>query len=169
MAAVTQMLLLAARVPVTTLINASGNTKIGTMTNGGGLAAAFDGTTSQTAAASAATVGASTAGYNNFVGIDWGAGNTKLITKVDLFASSNEALINGVGGSGVKLFGSTDNFAASNVELHNFQTILASAASSVLNIVPTLITTAYRYHRIAISGNGANGSSIACVRFYQDI
>lgn len=144
-------------------ISMSGLTKIGTLTGGGGLAAAFDGTTNQAGSSSTTSVGASTAGYNNTVGVDLGSGVTKKVTRFDLYGANNEPLVGGA--NTIKLQGSNDNSAWT--DLHTTGSIGGSNGWSSLNITPSDTSTAYRYFRININGNGANGIYLAELILYE--
>lgn len=165
MASVVQMLMLAGNKTTTAIAQGTG-TAIGDMTSGGNLAASFDGTTSQTAAASS-NKATSTAGYTNSVGKDWGASATKIISRFQVYGPNNQP-IRGDGAAGFKLQGSTDNFSGSTVDLYSSTTVGGSA--EVINVISGItMTTPYRYHRITINGNGANSVAIAEIVFYEDI
>lgn len=151
-----------------TQISTSGKTPIGTMTENGGLAAAFDGTTSQANTASAAFAAVPAAGYTaNNVGIDWGSGVTKTVVEFRLWAPNNTAVNGGGGGATIKLQGSPDNSAWT--DLYTSGTVLSSASSTLTVNSGITTTTAYRYHRIAINGNGTNGVLMAEVQFYESV
>ena len=81
-------------------------TAIGDMTENGGLAAAFDSTTSQTFVNSATKTGAS-----GIVGKDWGAGVTKLIDKFKAYGPSTEGFFDSASPTDcvLKLEGSQNN------------------------------------------------------------
>lgn len=148
---------------VQTLIPSGAGTAIGDMTQNGGLAAAFDGTTSQSRSVAAAK-GVSSSGYNNTVGKDWGAGNTKLIDRIVVYGPNNEGFVGSGSPDNIKLQGSTDN--SSWVDLGTFAT--TGAANNVIdNTAGITKTTAYRYHRINVNGNGGNSCSVAEVVWYE--
>lgn len=153
---------------LTSLISPSGKTKIGNLTNGGGLAAAFDGTTNQAAAASASRT-TSTAAFTNYVGVDWGVGVSHKVTRVKVYGPNNANILAAGGGTTFKLQGSTDNFASSVVDLTGAITF-PTGNSQVVEVLRAAITTgtAYRYHRLAITGNGSNTVAVAEVEFYED-
>jgi hypothetical protein len=146
------------------LIDASGETKIGNMTGGGGLAAAFDGDNSKAYDACALT---STTGY---CGIDWGSGNTKTITQMITIGSSDYGYNQAGSTISITIEGSTDNFSSSVVDLGggtgNFTD--ATGTGSFKLLTPTS-TTAYRYHRAKIVLVGDTGGvHFAQVQFFED-
>lgn len=153
---------------VQTLIDRTLGTTIGDMTSGGGLAAAFDGTTSQ-AFASSAYKSASATGY---VGKDWGVGNTKTVTGFVAYGSSNL----GFEGEGAELTititlqGSTDNFSSSTVSLGASAGTTNSNGLVISKLTGITTTTAYRYHRLKIDAP-TNTKEIICAecQFYEDI
>jgi hypothetical protein len=144
-------------------ISTSGTTKTGSYTANGGLASAFDGVTSQTSAVSAVTP-TSTAGYNNTISVDWGVGVTKTVARFKVFTPTDSALLGGGGGSTLKLQGSTNN--STWVDLYTSGTVLATNGSSIDVSSGIDTSTAYRYHRINVNGNGTNGSFIAEIQFF---
>jgi hypothetical protein len=160
----------ARRATASSLLSTGGLTRIGDLTGGGGLNAAFDATTSQASAAcSTAVKNGTTAG---FVGIDWGSGVTKTIDRFQIWGSSDNGFSNWDPTEynfTIKLQGSTDNFASSNVELSS-NTGVADSDGVTLNVTSGITTTtAYRYHRISIAQETATGNftmSVAEVQFY---
>lgn len=140
-------------------------TLIGNMTASGGLAAAFDGVTSQTQAASSA-LNPSGSGFNNTVGKDWGAGVTKTVTQFSLWGPNNSGIVNTIDTT-VKLQGSQNNSAW--VDLYTSATLTGSGSSGYTTTVNSGIdmSTAYRYHRLNFNGNGVNQSSVAEVQFFE--
>jgi hypothetical protein len=137
------------------------------MTGGGGLAAAFDGTTSQANTAGAALNNSSSDGT---VGKDWGIGNTKTINKAVIIGPNNTSIvrnsIDSQGATTVYLEASTDNFSASTVSLASASTTTASGEVVVLE---TSGASAYRYHRIRVQAiDGSSDCFIAEVQFYED-
>ena len=126
------------------VISGGTGTAIGNMTGGGGLAVGFDGNTSQIDTAGptrAADVG-------NTIGKDWGSGNTKTITSIDVWAPSNTRF-NGSSGQAsgftFKIQGSSDN--STFTDLGSFSGT-QSGLNQVVTVTATTTTTAYRYHRI---------------------
>lgn len=174
MAAVSQMMLLAGRGPlVTTLIPAATGTIINLFFNGrGGAAAAFDSNTNQTqnagagSGASPGATDASSSGYNNALGKDWGAGNDKIITRFKIYGPNNNNVLTGTTTT-TKLQGSPDNSAWTDL-----YTTAAWGGSSSATIDVTsgiTVTTAYRYHRLNSNGDGSNSLFYAEIEFYEDI
>jgi hypothetical protein len=145
----------------------TGSSNIGNMTGGGGLAAAFDGTTSQANTAGAALNNSSSDGT---VGKDWGSGNTKTINKAVIIGPNNTSIvrnsIDSQGGTTVYLEASTDNFSASTVSLASAST---STDSGEVIVLETSGASAYRYHRIRVQAiDGSSDCFIAEVQFYED-
>jgi hypothetical protein len=139
-------------------------TPIGTLTSNGGLAAAFDGTTTQAVSASARGPGGTSGGY---IGQNWGTNRT--ITGFRLTGTSDHGFIDtGAGNVTCHLYGSTDNFSGSNVLLGS-TTATADANGLVIEkFTGITTTTAYQYHRIHISHtNGTEGTAVAEVEFYE--
>ena len=152
-------------------ISRGAGTVLGTMTASGGLAAAFDGNTSQ-AHTAAATLGGTVA----YVGKDWGSGVTKSVTKVGLWSGLNYGFEES--GSGTEshtmefeLQGSTDNFSSSVVALGD--TTFAETGSGgpkyhEISTSDVTSTTAYRYHRVKInvSDDSSQEFVISEIEFY---
>lgn len=128
------------------------------MTAGGGLAAAFDGNFSQVQTACAKTA-PSVSGYNNTVGKNWGVA-TRLDTVI--VCSPTDASLLGTLATTFNVDGSDDGT--------NWTTIASAVASpstfGITVISDMTSTTKYKYHRIAISGNGTNTAAVAEVIFY---
>lgn len=152
-------------VPMRTLVAAgaactqqstSGLTRIGNLTSNGGLAAAFDGTTS-VAAASCARATSSPA--VQWIGVDWGSGVTKTVCRYIVYGPNNNTFTVGNGGSPrVDLYGSNSSPASGNDG-----TLLASVAcanSGSAEVIDTSAgiteTTAYRYHWISSQNSVAD-------------
>lgn len=150
-------------IPTSTQTKLTGGTNIGDLTAGGGLAAAFDGTTSQ-AGTSSARKSVSASGYNNTVGKDWGSGQTRNIARVRVYGPNNEAFLLG-NASSFKLQGSNDNTNWDDL----YTQATTTATAEVFNITSGITSGNYRYHRINLNGNGANSCSIAEVEFYEAV
>ena len=138
----------------TSVVSQGAGTAIGNATGNGGLAAAFDGTTSQ-----AYTASAENGSNSTFIGKDWGSGNTKTITSIQVYSSSTHN-IQGSATSAVDatftIQGSTDNFSSSTVDLGTGTLSLAAGGNATLSA--TDLSTAFRYHRVkidTITGNCA--------------
>jgi hypothetical protein len=146
-------------------ISTAGKTKIGSMTDGGGLAAGFDGTTSQTQAGSAQK-SISVSGFNNTLGVDWGSGVTNTVCRFKVFGPSDNNILGAAGGTNIKLQGSTDNFSSSIVDL-KASTAFPTGSGQSLDVTSGITTTtAYRYHRLIGEGNGSNGYAIAELQLF---
>ena len=144
----------------------SSGTNIGGMTANGGLAGAFDGVVN--AAAASAVSPSAVSGYvtTNAVGKDWGAGVTKTIVAFTANSPTDAAFRGDAVAVGFKLQGSTDNFSSSVVDLYSGTTPAGTAASlSVSSGIDT--STAYRYHRFVINGNGTNNTFVGELGLYE--
>lgn len=150
-------------------VDPTGFTNIGDMTEGGGLAAAFDGTqNAHTACARLRYVG------TGYVGKDWGSGNTKSITEVAVQPPGANQGWHGSGTSTITLdlLGSATNDPATATNLGGGLSFTDSTSGFPLDtrrIVPT-DTTAYRYHWVKITSDGITSEfiNIAEVQFYED-
>jgi|GEM_PF-3439331 len=155
--------------PVQTQIAQGIGSAIGDMTANGGLASAFDGTTSQ-ADASSAGGGVDTRPVH--IGKDWGVGNAKTLTGFRVYGPNNQFVASAASTVTVTLFGSSDNFSASNVNLGNV--VFADGSAGVVGAKLSGLTTsaAYRYHRLEINpstvGTG-NRVRLAEVQFFEDV
>lgn len=150
-----------------TLIAQATGTAFGDMTASGGLPAAFDGVTSQTAANSANPAAATIVAY---IGKDWGIGVSKTVTGFKTWGTSD------VGFQGaadptitITLYGSNTAPTSSNNG-----TALGSASATDANgllisaLTGMTVTTAYRYHWLEIAQNAAAaGIYTAEVEFYE--
>lgn len=86
-------------------VSGAAGTNIGNMTGGGGLAAAFNGNTNQSTAASAQ----SSAGTDGKVGKDWGSGTPKTISRAQVYGSNDAGYVNSADPSvTINLYGTTD-------------------------------------------------------------
>jgi hypothetical protein len=149
-------------------VNYSGSANIGNMTFAGGLAAAFDGTTSQAmSAAATSNTGANTA--SAFVGKDWGSGNTKTITGVKVYASSDQGYIDGTGSSvTIDVLGS--NTTPSN---SGDGTVLATVVSAMTDSTAQqekltgFTETAFRFVWVRITPNTSCVMSFAEIEFFE--
>lgn len=148
----------------TTMISAGAGSTIGNMTGGGGLAAAFDGTTSQSSAAGARGLGGLASAQ---IGKDWGSGVTKTITKFITYCPNDDGYRGDAAAIGYSLQGSPDNSAWTTLYSGTLPAGSNQGATTVTAGITT--STAYRYHRINLTGNSANALNIAEVQFFEDI
>lgn len=140
--------------PGQTQVAQDAGTALGNMTYGGGLAAAFDGNTSQASTAASYTGGGVpvAAGY---IGKDWGPDNSKIITGFKIWGMTDFGYEAANGSSTfsmtVTLQGSTDNFSASIVDLGSITfNDTASGTNLQEKLTGVTATTAYRYHRLKV-------------------
>ena len=142
-------------------VDASGETLIGNSTSAGGLAAAFDGDNSKgyaTCAAAGSPPGT--------VGVDWGSGNTKLITQMIIVGSSDYGYSSNGRTINIKLEGSTDNFSSSVVDLGGGTGDFTDASSNSFKLITPTSTTAYRYHRAYITSS-VGSTNVAQVQLFE--
>lgn len=159
------------RAGTVTFINPSGKTKIGNMTTFGGLAAAFDGTTSQALGVACGIGG--TGLLTGTAGVDWGSGVTKTVTRFEVWASSDYGFNNWDPAEytmEIRLQGSNDNSAWTTL----YTTTVLDADGYYLNVTGGIDTsTAYRYHRIQLSDVDASTSGhsigLAEIKFYETL
>lgn len=150
---------------VTTIIAGGTGTAIGNMSGGGGLAAGFDGTTSQTSAAGARGLGGLASAQ---IGKDWGSGTTKTITRLVTHCPNDDGYRGDAAAIGYSLQGSPDNSAWTTLFSGTLPAGLNQGATTV-NTASIDTSTAYRYHRVNLTGNSINALNIAEVQFYEDI
>jgi hypothetical protein len=150
-------------------VDRTAGTAIGTLTEVGGLAAAFDGTIYKLSSSSARGTDAS-APVDGYIGKDWGSGVTKKISEFSMSCQTDSTF----GGTSpsltvtFKLQGSTDNFSSSIVELSS-DTINNNAYSQTFTIpeADIVTTTAYRYHRVFISHGTPDRVYVSQVQFKE--
>ncbi len=155
---------------VQTLIDRMAGTAIGDMTLNGGLAAAFDGVTSQGQANCARVSGAI-----GHIGKDWGASVKRRVSGFKCWGANNSGYCEGSDPTvTIKLQGSNDNFAAETVDLAESTPVTDSDGGGsglliqVLSGVDT--STEYRYHRLKIDTDTCSVKT-ACAEceFYEDV
>jgi len=143
-------------------------TAIGNLTGGGGLAAAYNGDTTENW-----DNGANRGGNTAEIGKNWGSGNTKTICQYKVFLPSDVAMDSSATNnhtiSVLDLHGSTDNFSSSDVTLSTPGDKTESEAGLSFTIEQSEITTttAFQYHKIFIAHNGAAATSIAEIQFWE--
>ena len=115
--------------------------------------------------ASLKTTSAPSAGYNAFLGVDWGSGVTKTVNQFVVIAPTDDK-INGVGATTIKLQGSTDNFASSVVDLVTSGSTAGTNGETFTVSGGINTATAYRYHRIAINMTGGGAARVAELKLY---
>ena len=143
------------------LVPGSTGTAIGNMTSGGNLAASFDGSVNANAASSKVT------GTTAYIGKDWGAGNTKTITKFVLKSPSDSPFFNT--SLIVALEGSTDNFSSSTVTLYTGAAFTNNTNGIILTIDSGIdVSAAYRYVRVKILAGSSVALAVAELEFYED-
>lgn len=128
---------------------------------------AFDGTTSRVFATSA-QVPTSNSGTTNFIGQDWGVGNSNVISKIIIYAPTDAKLFGpGLTAENITIWGSSDNvnwFFISTTRVND------SVNGTVFTIpINTYVQQAFRYHRVGIDGNGANTIAVAQLQFYKSV
>lgn len=144
-------------------------TPVGNMTGNGGLAASFDGQTSETMLDCSMLIFSGGPG----IGKDWGVGVTKTISQVKVWSpdsGSEPGFSAGATQPNITLtvWGSNSGFKVSGVLL---QTVgpFADYTGVMVDTAIADTTTAYRYHwvELATSGSTAEGARIAEVQFLE--
>lgn len=145
-----------------TIVVVSGETLIGNMTEQSGLAAAFDGDATKTSGECAGL--ASGVGY---AGVDWGAGNEKLIDKFEI----TDAVDNGLSSAetpatmNIKLQGSQNNSDWTDLHTDTATNNVIGMNTDVFDPLDDA-TTAYRYHRVEFEDLGGV-TLVAEITFYE--
>ncbi len=146
----------------TDLGNISGTgTNIGDMTEGGGLAGAFDFNTSQATSASARK----TSVTSSSVGKSWG-GN-KNICRFDLYGPTDDFFFgNSVAGNTIKLQGSaTGSFSGEQTTLYT-HTFGSYSTSQVISVTSGITGGNYAYHRWLFESAASTGRTVAEIRVW---
>jgi hypothetical protein len=148
-------------------ISQSDGTRIGNMTAGAGLVAAFDGDNTKSGSEAARSENAVTTAY---IGKDWGSGETKTVSGFKVWSSSNTGFDqDGNSTITLTLEGSTDNFSASVVNLGGITGFTDANETTQKDKLTGLTTsTAYRYHRLKVTMTTSTGEvCVAEVEFYK--
>jgi hypothetical protein len=120
--------------------------------DGAGEAAAFDGNTDKTVAASARTANSAT----GFIGKDWGSGNDKLISQAVFHGPNNSGVCETDTSTTFALQGSaTGAWGGEEVELDNSGSVDKSANNSEVTLTYSGATS-YRYHRVYCTGGSGS-------------
>ncbi len=143
-----------------TLLDRTAGTNIGSMVDAGGLAAAFDGTTSQAQTASCNKT-VSGGGFSNTVGKIYSS--SKVYSKFVVYGPNDANILGGAGGTTVKFQGSTDGFTTSTVDLcASFSYPTGSSQVQTLTVTNLVPYTSWRFIG---TGNGATGRFfVGCTR-----
>lgn len=146
------------------LIDASGLSYVGTMTGNGGLSAAFDNNNDQAVAASARK--ASSPGT---VGVDFGAGNTRRVTRAVAYAP-NDAKIGDAGTSEatLTLYGTTDGTASGGTQLAQVVDASPGVGESYEFTIDSPGNYRGYYLHIALA-TGTDDPSCAEVELYEEL
>jgi len=157
---------------VETIIADGTGTNGGDYTSYGGLAAARDGTTSQTAANSAGVSPATTA--EKLYTVDWGSG--KVPRRVVIYGPSDDGLQSFVGYTSDFRLLCSDTGAFSGEEVEVWATTgVADGTSTVVDSnsvgsgVITATMTAYRYWALAQTPSASAELYIAEIKFYEGV
>ena len=152
-----------------TLIGDGVGTPIGNLTGQGGLAGSFDGVTDQ--GWNDGSFLASASGGN--IGKNWGSGNTKTICQYQFFLPNDFAMDSSPPAnhtiSVLDLHGSTDNFSSSDVTLSTpaDKTDSTLGMNFLIEQAEIDTSTAFQYHKIFITHDGAASTLIVEVRFWE--
>ena len=126
----------------------------GTMTQGGGLQAAFDSNTNKPFAFSAATYTSTTGG--NSVGVNFGSSqNSKVAASFTLIAPNNSPFL----GSGTTTYSfQGSNLATGFTALSSGNTVGSIGEILTITLNPT---TSYQYYQIVLGGDNINSVAVA--------
>lgn len=153
------------REPVQAMIDRTAGSTIGNMTVAGGLAAAFDGTTSQNDAASAR--GAVDAGGYAYVGKDWGSGVTHNIDKFVIYPSNTSGFEDNGGNVEIRLYGSNASPANSTDGTQLYTTGVIADQTTAITVTSGITSGNYRYHWFAIRSTSPGNSYCAEAQFFE--
>lgn len=147
-----------------TMVPAASGTPIGNLTDGGGLAAAFNGVTVQTSGTCARLP--TSEGY---VGKDWGNGVTRHIAKFDLYPSSDVGFTTASGSDiEIRLYGSNSEPSNATDGTQLYSSGVVANQTSVFSVTSGITSdTAYRYHWIAIIDVTSGSQYVAEVQFFE--
>jgi subtilisin-like proprotein convertase family protein/Ca2+-binding RTX toxin-like protein len=140
----------------------TGGTAFGNATFGGGLAAAFDGVSTQTDGASAKSADDVTAQ----IGKDWGSGNAYTVTGYRIYGASDNGYDNDTTGMAdvtVVLKGSNDGVSFVDLHTHTFTDANGTHMQAVSDGIN--ISTTYRYHQVLVSNSNPYRNVVAEVEF----
>ena len=149
-----------------TQISQGDGTAIGDMTSGGGLAAAFDGNTSQSY-----TVTANSSGTTGYVGKTLSA--PKAISKVDTYSTNNFGYTGGTSGSpvNISLYAKNGSVPANGTDGTLLGTVSRTESNALLTdtITSSDDTTLYDHVWIYLSQTGSTGCRIGEAEFYENV
>ena len=152
-------------------------TTIGSMTEAGGIAAAFDGDTTQGSSEGARKVGGGSWGH--YVGKNYGSGVTYAVTQMKVVNVTGEGLLNeGASNSEHRMRleysdnGSDWSTAWESIDSFTRQANIALGATATINSSSSATTNnistagAHQYWRMNIKGNNSNGANVAELEFW---
>lgn len=151
--------------------------RIGNLSLGGGINAAFDGQIKKPSWLSAAS-GVSNSSYNNYVGINW-QGNIQgtpasiappvldhTLLSVSVYAPSDRGILNGVATTLAVQSSPTDTTLYSAWTTIATQATTGTAGESyTITVTSTMTNPTSQFHRVAVLGDGSGYVSIAQVKF----
>lgn len=154
-------------ISVDELIDGDTGTDDGDMSDNGGLSAAFDEDYNKLSEDCAALLTAE-AGGPAYIGKDWGAGTTKIVTGFRLYGSNNQGFIaTDYPLVTLTLQGSNDDSTWTDLAEVTTQD---SNSVKVIEHDDVTITSAYRYHQVKIThgGDTARAIYVAQCEFYEN-
>jgi hypothetical protein len=143
----------------------------GNMAYNAGLSAAFDGTDVKTAALSAATIASGTPRLQGWIGKDWGAGVTKVVTGFKAISTSNDGMHGGgaTSGNSIFLYGNSANAVGTATLLGTISNVNFRQMSTTYEMLSGLVETAYRYHWVKLLSVGTTHQTFATqIKFYDE-
>lgn len=131
----------------------------------GGVAAAFDGTTVQSRAASASDA-VSISGYNNYVGKVYSG--PKTIVEARAYSPSDGAFLTSQAAN-LKLQYSADTTIGTDGSWNDLQTLASTSAGGQTLTFDSFVPASAVGWRLNINGNASNSAEFAEVRFYEKV
>jgi hypothetical protein len=127
---------------------------------------AFNGTVNQTSVNSAINTPGNS-GIGNCLGQDWGVGVFKVISKV-ILTSPTDNPVRGDAPTSLQIqtHGSSDNASWAMLDVRNINAS-TNNTSYTIPINQSAAQPSYRYHRICITGNGANAIRVSQIQFFN--
>jgi hypothetical protein len=158
--------------PIQSVVPQAAGTPIGNMTQGGGLAAAFDGTTNQTMNAGAYTNGSQTPSGRRYgyIGKDWGAGHSKVISGFVATGASDHGFKESSTPTIVcTLLGSATNDPTTATNLGSAAGVTDATGLVIAKLSGLSVSSAYRFHwiRIDTAADGGENVNIAELILYE--
>lgn len=154
--------------------------RIGTLTGGGGLNAAFDGNVHKPSWLSAASVGTLDSSYGSYVGINWQGNSSQLnlpssfyptalthsLSAITIYAPFDRSFLDSTATGYVVQYSTQNSTIYANWTTLSSGTTAGTAGESIsITITSTYTNPLRQFHRVAFQGNGTDYVSVAQVQF----